>query len=80
MLVFKDQDTLLEQSIILLEQSCLHSRPQVSTLTYFNRIAISMLKATNIYSILSKTTHNILYQGRNLQQQIKCFHLSPLPS
>ena len=29
---FKDQDTLIEQSVILIEQSSLYSKPQVSIL------------------------------------------------
>jgi len=49
MLVLKDQDTLIEQSLILIEKSSFYSKSQVSTLTYSNRIAMSILKATSIY-------------------------------
>ena len=46
---FKDQDTLIEQSFILIEQPCLYSKP--SSLTYSNTIAMSILKATSIYML-----------------------------
>ena len=44
---FEHQDTLIEQSLIPIEQSSLYSKPQVFTLTYYNRIALSILKVTS---------------------------------
>ena len=36
---FKDQDTLIEQSVILIEQSSLYSKPQVSVCSILSIIA-----------------------------------------